>query len=105
MISRGRDMSGYIESVRVRGGGIRPGQAPEEINIGTLVRHTEGGFDLVDCASCVIAPALQHDRRAQGSALRLLGRTGSLLAGGPDGQTKGYGHIVGRNSLPPEVGR
>ena len=49
--------SGYIESVRGRGGGIRLGRAPEEINIGTLVRHTEGGFDLVDCASCVIAPA------------------------------------------------
>lgn len=49
--------SGYIESVRGRGGGIRLGKAPEEINIGTLVRHTEGGFDLVDCGSCVIAPA------------------------------------------------
>ena len=49
--------SGYIESVRGRGGGIRLGKAPEEINIGNLVRHTEGGFDLVDCASCVIAPA------------------------------------------------
>lgn len=49
--------TGYIESVRGRGGGIRLGQAPEKINIGMLVRHTEGGFDLVDCASCVIAPA------------------------------------------------
>lgn len=49
--------SGYIESVRGRGGGIRLGQPPEEINIGTLVRHTEEGFDLVDCPSCVIAPA------------------------------------------------
>jgi len=49
--------SGYIESVRGRGGGIRLGNRPEEINIGALVRHTEGGFDLVDCGSCVIAPA------------------------------------------------
>ncbi|WP_443018573.1 Rrf2 family transcriptional regulator [Sphingobium sp. S8] len=49
--------SRYIENVRGRGGGIRLGRAPEEINIGTLVRHTEGGFDLVGCASCVIAPA------------------------------------------------
>ncbi|AMK26291.1 MULTISPECIES: Rrf2 family transcriptional regulator [Sphingobium] len=49
--------AGYVESVRGRGGGIRLGKAPQEINIGTLVRHTEGGFDLVDCASCVIAPA------------------------------------------------
>lgn len=49
--------SGYIESVRGRFGGIRLGKAPEEINIGTLVRHTEEGFDLADCGNCVIAPA------------------------------------------------
>lgn len=49
--------SGYVESVRGRGGGIRLGRPPEQINIGTLVRHTEEGFDLVDCGSCVIAPA------------------------------------------------
>jgi len=49
--------SGYIESVRGRGGGIRLGKEPQEINIGALVRHTEGGFDLIDCGSCVIAPA------------------------------------------------
>ncbi len=49
--------SGYVESVRGRGGGIRLGKAPEEINVGALVRHTEEGFDLVDCGSCVIAPA------------------------------------------------
>lgn len=49
--------SGYIDSLRGRGGGIRLGQPPEEINIGALIRHTEEGFDLVDCPSCVIAPA------------------------------------------------
>ena len=49
--------SGYIDSARGRGGGIRLGKQPEEINIGALVRHTEEGFDLVDCANCVIAPA------------------------------------------------
>jgi Rrf2 family nitric oxide-sensitive transcriptional repressor len=49
--------SGYVESVRGRGGGIRLGRPPEQINIGALVRHTEDGFDLVDCGSCVIAPA------------------------------------------------
>jgi Rrf2 family nitric oxide-sensitive transcriptional repressor len=49
--------SGYVESVRGRFGGIRLGKPPEEINIGTLVRHTEEGFDLVDCGSCVVAPA------------------------------------------------
>jgi Rrf2 family nitric oxide-sensitive transcriptional repressor len=49
--------SGYVESVRGRFGGIRLGLPPEEINIGKVVRHTEEGFDLVDCGSCVIAPA------------------------------------------------
>lgn len=48
--------SGYVESVRGRGGGIRLGKAPEDINIGALIRHTEDGFDLVDCDSCIIAP-------------------------------------------------
>jgi len=49
--------SGYVDSVRGRLGGIRLGMAPAEINIGALIRHTEDGFDLVDCGGCVIAPA------------------------------------------------
>lgn len=49
--------SGYVESVRGRLGGIRLGKLPHEINVGAVVRHTEDGFDLVDCDSCVIAPA------------------------------------------------
>lgn len=49
--------AGYVSSVRGRFGGIRLARAPEEINIGEVVRRTEEGFDLVDCASCVIAPA------------------------------------------------
>lgn len=49
--------AGYLVSVRGRSGGIRLARAPEEINVGEVVRHTEGGFDLVDCGDCVIAPA------------------------------------------------
>jgi len=48
---------GFVASVRGRSGGIRLGRAADEINVGAVVRHTEEGFDLVDCASCVIAPA------------------------------------------------
>lgn len=49
--------SGYIDSVRGRGGGIRLGKPSADINIGVLVRHTEEGFNLVDCGSCALAPA------------------------------------------------
>lgn len=49
--------AGYVESVRGRFGGIRLARAAETINIGQVIRHTEDGFELVDCGSCVIAPA------------------------------------------------
>lgn len=49
--------AGYIATVRGRAGGLRLARAPEEINVGAVVRHTEEGFDLVDCTTCVIAPA------------------------------------------------
>ena len=48
---------GYLESVRGRGGGVRLAGRPEAISIGALVRHTEDDFDLVECGSCLIAPA------------------------------------------------
>lgn len=40
---------GYIETTRGRGGGIRIKMAPEEINIGALIRKTEENFTLVEC--------------------------------------------------------
>ena len=49
--------AGYLESVRGRFGGIRLARPAPEINVGAVVRHTEEGFDLVDCGHCVIAPA------------------------------------------------
>ena len=49
--------AGYVASVRGRFGGIRLARPPVEINVGTVIRHTEDGFDLVDCGSCIIAPA------------------------------------------------
>jgi Rrf2 family nitric oxide-sensitive transcriptional repressor len=49
--------AGYVDAVRGRSGGIRLARPPAEINVGAVVRHTEEGFDLVDCGSCVIAPA------------------------------------------------
>ncbi|HEX4507897.1 MAG TPA: Rrf2 family transcriptional regulator [Alphaproteobacteria bacterium] len=49
--------AGYVASLRGRSGGLRLGRPAGEINIGEVVRHTEEGFDLVDCATCFIAPA------------------------------------------------
>ncbi len=49
--------AGFVEAVRGRNGGLRLGRAPEEINLGALVRHTECGFALVDCSNCAIRPA------------------------------------------------
>jgi Rrf2 family nitric oxide-sensitive transcriptional repressor len=49
--------AGYVAAVRGRTGGIRLAKPPSEINVGEVVRHTEEGFDLVDCGSCIIAPA------------------------------------------------
>jgi Rrf2 family nitric oxide-sensitive transcriptional repressor len=36
---------------------MRLARVAAEINIGDVVRHTEEGFDLADCGSCIIAPA------------------------------------------------
>lgn len=49
--------AGYIEGVRGRSGGIRLAKPADEINVGDVVRQTEEGFELVECGSCVIAPA------------------------------------------------
>lgn len=48
--------AGFLAAARGRTGGIRLARPAEEISLGQIVRHTEDGFDLVDCASCVIAP-------------------------------------------------
>lgn len=54
---------GYIETVRGRGGGMKLAGAPEEINVGQVVRQMEPDFAIVECfdpeghADCVIMPA------------------------------------------------
>ena len=54
--------AGLIDSLRGRGGGLRLARAPEEINLGTVVRATEDSFALVECFNrernnCVVTPA------------------------------------------------
>jgi Rrf2 family nitric oxide-sensitive transcriptional repressor len=48
---------GFLDAVRGRSGGVRLARPAREISVGDVVRCTEGTFDLVDCGSCVIAPA------------------------------------------------
>lgn len=49
--------AGFIESVRGRRGGIRLARSAEEIQLGSILRHTEKLTDLFTCDGCVIAPA------------------------------------------------
>ncbi len=49
--------AGYVETVRGRSGGLKLARPAREINVGEVVRHTEEGLTLADCATCVIAPA------------------------------------------------
>lgn len=48
--------AGYIASVRGRLGGLRLAMPAEDINVGTVIRHTENDFQLVDCPGCLIGP-------------------------------------------------
>ncbi len=53
---------GYLETVRGRGGGLRLGRPAEDINLGNVIRNTEGDFRLVECftpstGNCCLEPA------------------------------------------------
>jgi Rrf2 family nitric oxide-sensitive transcriptional repressor len=52
---------GYVETVRGKGGGMRLAQAPERINIGQVLRSSEGELAVVECfedgnSRCPIKP-------------------------------------------------
>jgi len=52
---------GYIVTMRGKYGGMRLSRSPEKINLGEVVRHTEGTFDIVECFNiasntCPISP-------------------------------------------------
>jgi Rrf2 family nitric oxide-sensitive transcriptional repressor len=49
--------NGFIEAVRGRNGGIRLARPPGDINLGQVLRHTEGLDELLECSTCMIAPA------------------------------------------------
>jgi Rrf2 family transcriptional regulator, nitric oxide-sensitive transcriptional repressor len=49
--------AGYLHNTRGRSGGIVLAKPAREIIVGDIVRRAEGEFALVECGSCVIAPA------------------------------------------------
>lgn len=54
--------AGFVETVRGRGGGLRLAMAPEQIQLGAVVRSAEEDFRLVECFAtetdrCVISQA------------------------------------------------
>lgn len=54
--------AGFVRTVRGRGGGIALAMPADRIVVGQVVRHTEDGFQLVDCTACVIALACSLPR-------------------------------------------
>lgn len=55
-------LSGMVETVRGRNGGIRLNKEPVEIRIGEVVRNTETDFNMAECFdreknSCVYSPS------------------------------------------------
>lgn len=49
--------SGYLETHRGKYGGIRLAKAPADINLGSLIRQTEGAGKLIDChGTCALPP-------------------------------------------------
>lgn len=72
---------GLIETARGRGGGLRLARAPEEVNVGQVIRCTEENLALVECfrpdgrcpidEACGLRPAL---REALDAFLQVLDR-------------------------------
>ena len=66
-------LTGYVETVRGRNGGLRLARPADEIGIGEVVRSTEEDFALVECFDpehnrCAISPVCQL-QAALGEAL------------------------------------
>ena len=66
---------GYLHNIRGKGGGIELGMAPQQINIGQVVRAMEANLTVIDCSS-------PHCRLQQGCQLKgILGEAMNAFLG------------------------
>ena len=89
--------NGWLANVRGKGGGLELAHAPARINIGCVVRQTEGAAVVAECFSdagshCVIARSCRLQGRAGRSGHGFLRRAGPLHPGRPRAQPRGTGH-------------
>ncbi|CAL95718.1 RrF2 family transcriptional regulator [Azoarcus olearius] len=88
--------SGYVDTLRGKGGGMRLARAPREIVLGEVLRQTETDFALVECFGdephCYMEGACQLQAvlgEALGAMFRVLdGYTLADLLQRPDGSTR-----------------
>lgn len=74
-------LAGLVETIRGRGGGLRLGKEPEQINIGDVVRGTEPDFMMVECFNrqdneCILSSSCELQgvlRKATNAYLEVLG--------------------------------
>lgn len=70
---------GYVETVRGKGGGLRLARDPSTVNIGDMIRNTEGDTGLLPCldtdGTCCIQPSCKLVgilREAQAALFKVL---------------------------------
>ncbi len=66
---------GYIETIRGKNGGIRLASAPEDINLGVLIKQIEPDFALVECFAATV-PTLDNVEQS-GLPIKLIDPTAS----------------------------
>lgn len=75
-------LAGWIETVRGKGGGMRLAAAPDEINLGSVVRSVEPDFALVECfapgSACVLTGQCGLAGVLSGALDRFLGHLDSF---------------------------